>query len=677
MTLLEPFRVQLQQDLAALEQAREVLAERIPVARHTIRSIAHSIQRSGITYGFPELSRASTELEEAPEDRLITQLDKLTYMVRRILETGHLPERKQALVIGEDPDFLEAVRTVLSSAFTDIHVVVSAADAAIEISRMDFDLVVLHLILPDTDGRQLVLQLRERYALNTVPIFVVAPKSSAFVRSECLTFGADEFFEQPLSINLFSKSLTLSFLQHETPERKSQRESRKDESTGFLQRAAFTRSFQRAKGLARSANFPLTFIRMSVDGLKKLSVQHTNLREEVLRRIAVLTQNFMQKSALRVRWDTDDLAILLLNTDIERARKRLEKVQAALAHERIPGVGTLTPSFSACIVDVHDATTLDEAIQRTDHLLHMAQSLGGNQIVSAPDAPEPARPAVVYAALSERDPASAVTLHHLNSQGMELALEQGPTSVIGRLLKTPPALAIIDLEHPHAQALIGSIRRHDAFRHTPILMLGEHSKKALLEQGFALGADDFLLKPFTPLAFLHRLHRLLRQQDLVALARESHPVPGTQTAKPYAPPAAPAVPQARPVTPKPLAPQPLPTPPVTPVPLVQASKTPAPQPLPGLTPIRPDVPMTMHKKPASSPQAAQGAAQVRFKGALAEAIRVRLTQGQAVHLPGLGELRIKHHLSTVKTESDGSVVVHPPANHVEFVSLREATSEVG
>ncbi len=649
MTLIEPYRVQLQQDLAALEQARDVLSEQTPLARHTIRSIAHSIQRSGIAYGFPALSHAAAELENTPDEALPPQLEKLVFMVQQILETGHLPEHKQALIVGEDAALQQMAKTVLARSYTNIQIVRTANDAEVEVSKTNYDLVLLSLVLPDADGRDLLLRLRERYSLNMTPIFVVAPKTSNFVRSECITLGADEYFEQPLHLDLFIQSLSFAILQNQTSGGKLQREARKDLNTGFLQRAAFTRSFQRAKGLARSANFPLTFIRLSVDGLKQLSTQHVSLREEVLRRIAVLSQNYVQKSALRVRWDSDDLAILLLNTDVARAMKRLVRVQEALAQERILGLGALTPTFSACIVSITDATTLEEAIQHTDYLLHRAKSQGTGKILTGGEPIELDPKPVVYATLLSDDPTSAATVHHLKAQGLEIALEKQTSSVIGSMLDQPPALAIIDLQRPHALTLIRSIRRHEAFRQTPILMLAEPEHQTQLAQGFEVGADDFLLKPFSPNGFLQRVHRLLRQSELVDLVREQNPVPAPER-----------------VASKPTEPYALSTP-VT-VPPAKAPEAP-PAPAPTLTLTSTHVPMSTHQTPST--------VQDRFRSAFAAAIRERLTRGEPVQLPGLGELRIKHHLSSVKTEKDGSVVVHPPANHIEFHVVKAATSEVG
>lgn len=74
----------------------------------------------------------------------------------------------------------------------------------------------------------------------------------------------------------------------------------------------------------------------------------------------------------------------------------------------------------------------------------------------------------------------------------------------------PPALAVLDVMMPGLSGfdVLRKIRASDSPR-VPVLMLSAKSRDSDVDTGFAIGADDYVIKPFSPRELLHRVNTML------------------------------------------------------------------------------------------------------------------------------------------------------------------------
>ena len=74
----------------------------------------------------------------------------------------------------------------------------------------------------------------------------------------------------------------------------------------------------------------------------------------------------------------------------------------------------------------------------------------------------------------------------------------------------PPALAVLDVMMPGLSGfdVLRRIRESDHPR-VPVLMLSAKSRDSDVDTGFAIGADDYVIKPFSPRELLHRVNGML------------------------------------------------------------------------------------------------------------------------------------------------------------------------
>jgi two-component system, OmpR family, response regulator len=72
-------------------------------------------------------------------------------------------------------------------------------------------------------------------------------------------------------------------------------------------------------------------------------------------------------------------------------------------------------------------------------------------------------------------------------------------------------LLLLDVMMPGLSGfdVLAQLRASDATRGLPIIMLTAKAQDADAERGFALGANDYMLKPFSPRELLNRINAQL------------------------------------------------------------------------------------------------------------------------------------------------------------------------
>ncbi|BAN26625.1 two-component system response regulator KdpE [Caballeronia insecticola] len=106
--------------------------------------------------------------------------------------------RHTVLIVEDDPQIRRFVRSTLQS--NDVEVVEADTGRAglREIATRQPDLVVLDLGLPDTDGIDVIRELR---GWTQVPVIVLSARSSEAMKVSALDAGADDYLTKPFGVS--------------------------------------------------------------------------------------------------------------------------------------------------------------------------------------------------------------------------------------------------------------------------------------------------------------------------------------------------------------------------------------------------------------------------------------------------------------------------------------------
>jgi DNA-binding response OmpR family regulator len=79
--------------------------------------------------------------------------------------------------------------------------------------------------------------------------------------------------------------------------------------------------------------------------------------------------------------------------------------------------------------------------------------------------------------------------------------------------KMQSSLVILDVNMPGMEGfeVLERLRALPAYRQVPIVMVTSRGSESDIVKGFGLGADDYIVKPFSPPELSARVQRLLRR----------------------------------------------------------------------------------------------------------------------------------------------------------------------
>ena len=114
----------------------------------------------------------------------------------------------------------------------------------------------------------------------------------------------------------------------------------------------------------------------------------------------------------------------------------------------------------------------------------------------------------------------AMVAMKLSSAGYTVHEEVDGEAGLAAVLQINPTVVILDWMMPRMNGLevLQRLRSDDVTRDVPVLLLTARAQEDAIERGFAAGADDYVVKPFSPRELLTRVDalRLRGERRIVA-----------------------------------------------------------------------------------------------------------------------------------------------------------------
>ncbi len=431
------------------------------------------------------------------------------------LAPSNAPTGTRTILIVEDDDlFARALAATLTAAGRKVEIVGTAAAARTRLAAGPVALVVLDLILPDSDGRNILLEFRSDPRTAGLPVFVVSARLGTHTKAECFALGADAYFEKPLDLDAFAVAVSARLERHDVAQL-----ARRDAVTGLPNRAAF---FELLAHL-RATTEPDTPFSLAV-----LDLDHFRWVEEtwgrqfsdgVLRRASVRLAMALRSASCFARWDGAEFIVCFSGRAAGEAATLVEQALAALRKVDFrQGMDEpLTLTFSAGVTDLGPEQSVEEAIAVADRLRYAAKTGGRNRVVVG----QVGASLPVSRILLAEDDLDIVRLltRHLRREGFEVVHAADGVEALAVFPTSGASMVISDVQMPNLDGLglLRALREHPGGRHLPVMMLTAMGDESYIVRAFELGADDYVLKPFSAREVTARIRRMLRRPSVVGV----------------------------------------------------------------------------------------------------------------------------------------------------------------
>jgi DNA-binding response OmpR family regulator len=115
---------------------------------------------------------------------------------------------------------------------------------------------------------------------------------------------------------------------------------------------------------------------------------------------------------------------------------------------------------------------------------------------------------------------------YLKREGFNVRTARDGREALDAIQENPPALVVLDLMLPKVAGMeIMRRLRDDPTTNTPVIMLTARSQETDRIYGLEMGADDYMVKPFSPAELVARVKAVLRRsKGGTALQQEGRPL---------------------------------------------------------------------------------------------------------------------------------------------------------
>ena len=193
------------------------------------------------------------------------------------------------------------------------------------------------------------------------------------------------------------------------------------------------------------------------------------------------------------------------------SERMLERLRGGSFRDPNGAVFNLTASIG--VVTASAGVALDEVLEEARRRVFLARQHGRNQVVSENTAWDEGATRSRVLVAEDDEISATILLHRLEREGLDAVHYDSGNAAFEAALSETPDLVILDVKMPGMDGfeVLERLRRTPSYRTVPIIMLTSMGSESDVVRGFRLGADDYILKPFSPTELSARVRRLLRR----------------------------------------------------------------------------------------------------------------------------------------------------------------------
>lgn len=480
-----------------------------PEVAESVRRIARALETASASLGLAEVTAGAVAIQRAADAHLGRSVENFLARIDDLRGDDPSNQVVKILIVEDNKTVAAATRAQLQAPGRAVLVAETAGEAESMIEAQPIDLVVLDLILPDRDGRDLLVELRQDPNTANLPVIILSSTENPVAREECLAVGADAFLTKPAPPKLLRSAVS----RHLDLGRR-RRDAVRDGLTGLRNRAGLSSAYDEYRR-SKKASAPFSVALVSLNSLAPIAIKLGRDAGDrfVLEACAGIHESLGPEDILG-RWAIAELVVILPGRGPEEAKAFLGGAVDRLLRDPV------LDEFRKAGIDIELTGGVAEAGPDMD--LQTALSGAEQSLLSArpPDA-DPVRSTEDLVDLEKRtvllvedDRVTSTLIHHrLMKDGHEVVSFVDGAHAHRWVAEGAFDLAILDVKLPGKDGfgVLEAIRAMPHHADTPIIMLTGMGSEADVIRGLESGADDYMLKPFSPTELLARVRRLLHR----------------------------------------------------------------------------------------------------------------------------------------------------------------------
>jgi len=289
---------------------------------------------------------------------------------------------KKILIVDDTPRNIDLLREILRVEGYSIAFATSGVMALETVERVEPDLILLDVMMPELDGFETCRRLKQMEKISTVPIIFVTAKTDPDDLAMAFEAGAVDYIIKPIR-QVEVKARVRTHLRLRALTQELERLATTDDLTKLYNRRYLRERLQEEMHRATRSESPLSLIMLDIDFFKSINDTYGHIvGDEVLQKIAENISSMARVTDFCARYGGEEFCLVLPDTDAPGAQEISERIRQDVSrceHTGTNGV-TFSVTISLGVAQWDRSQTMLEFTSEADKALYQAKQSGRNRV---------------------------------------------------------------------------------------------------------------------------------------------------------------------------------------------------------------------------------------------------------------------------------------------------------
>ena len=317
-------------------------------------------------------------------DNLFSSLGKIEYKLEIIEEI----KNAKILVVDDIKTNCDVLKRRLESNEFIVDISMSGKEALEKINQHKYDLILLDVLMPEVNGLEVLIKVREQYSADKLPIIMVSSFDDVESISKCIQLGASDYLSKPVNSTILTQKVASTLERKALREREEQllselhRQAITDEMTGIPNRRyvfdVLEKSFLEINKESKEHFATAIF---DIDHFKNVNDTYGHAAgDEIIKKVSFIATSVINAPDIFGRIGGEEFLAVIFNNSKEHLQQICEKVRSTIENDETLFDNQkirVTISGGVCFTD--ESTSVSDMVNKADERLYLAKKNGRNK----------------------------------------------------------------------------------------------------------------------------------------------------------------------------------------------------------------------------------------------------------------------------------------------------------
>ena len=332
--------------------------------------------------GTDKTSESLAENDSA--ENLFSSLGKIDYKLEIIDEI----KQSRILVVDDIKTNCDVLKRRLENNTFLVEVSMSGKDALEKIAKEKFDLVLLDVLMPEVNGLEVLIKIREEYSADKLPVIMVSSFDDVESISKCIQLGASDYLPKPVNSTILTQKVASTLERKSLREREEQllselhRQAITDEMTGVPNRRYVFEQLEKSfDDIEKNSKEHFATAIFDIDHFKNVNDTYGHAAgDEIIKKVCNLATSIIKSPNIFGRIGGEEFLAVIFNDSENHLQQICEKIRTSVEKEEtLFDNQKISVTLSGGVCFSNESSSVSDLVNKADERLYLAKKNGRNK----------------------------------------------------------------------------------------------------------------------------------------------------------------------------------------------------------------------------------------------------------------------------------------------------------